>query len=91
MEPCNDVEVCPPGATCVSEPHETPGCHAACTKDSDCRVAEGYICQLFLTNPPGGFGPTTNGCGFKCKDDTGCNTDDKTHLTCDTTSGKCKP
>jgi hypothetical protein len=91
MEPCNDVDVCPPGATCVSDPHETPGCHASCTKDSDCRVAEGYVCQLFLTDPPGGFGPSTGGCGFKCKDDSGCNDNGTTKLTCDVATGHCKP
>ncbi len=90
MEPCNDVEVCPVGATCVSEPHETPGCHKSCKQDSDCRGADGYVCQLYLTNPPGGFGPETQGCGFKCKDDSTCNKDMAKTLHCDVTSGHCK-
>lgn len=91
MEPCDDVQVCPPGATCLSEPHERPGCHASCTKDADCRTADGYICQLYLTNPPNGFGPSTGGCGFKCTDDSGCNDDGTTKLTCDVATGHCKP
>src|SRR5262249_5890339 len=58
MEPCDDVQVCPPGATCVSPPHETPSCLAACKTDADCRTKEGYVCQLFPTTPPAGFGPS---------------------------------
>jgi len=69
MEPCNDIEVCPPGGTCVSLGGETPGCFKACATDADCRVAEGYLCQLFLTTPPIGFGPSDHACAFKCTRD----------------------
>ena len=87
MEPCNDVQVCPAGATCVALGGETPGCFASCTTDADCRLAEGYVCQLFLTTPPIGFGPTAHGCAFKCTRDTDC----QSPLTCDVASAKCKP
>ncbi|MEO7331120.1 MAG: hypothetical protein ABI193_21265 [Minicystis sp.] len=87
MEPCDDVQVCSPGGTCVSQPHETPGCLKTCAVDKDCRTTEGYVCQLFPTTPPIGFGPSDHACGFPCKDDAGCTSP----LTCDAASGKCKP
>jgi len=87
MEPCDDVQVCPPGATCVSTPHETPGCLKACAADADCRTDEGYVCQLFPTTPPAGFGPSELGCAFPCKDDAGCTEP----LTCNLATGKCTP
>jgi hypothetical protein len=92
MEPCDDIQTCPPGATCVALGNETPGCFKACTADSDCvrspvSVTEHYVCQLFSTTPPVGFGPTAMGCSFACTRDADCHTP----LTCDTTSGKCKP
>ncbi len=87
MEPCNDVQVCPPGATCISQPHETPGCYLSCTTDAQCRTGEGYVCQLYPTAPPGGFGPTDHACGFPCKDDGGCTTP----LKCNVANGKCNP
>lgn len=87
MEPCNDVDVCPPGGTCVALGGESPGCFKSCTKDDECRVAEGYVCQLFWTQPPIGFGPTDHACAFACKRDADCHTP----LTCDVASGKCKP
>ncbi|MEP6860847.1 MAG: hypothetical protein ABJE66_09520 [Deltaproteobacteria bacterium] len=92
MEPCDDVQTCPPGATCVALGNETPGCFEACTTDADCVRApasptEHYVCQLFSTTPPVGFGPTALACSFPCTRDADCHTP----LTCDTTSGKCKP
>jgi hypothetical protein len=87
MEPCNDVDVCPPGGTCVALGGESSGCFKSCTKDDECRVAEGYVCQLFWTQPPIGFGPTDHACAFACKRDADCHTP----LTCDVASGKCKP
>lgn len=87
MEPCDDVHVCPPTATCVSQPHETPGCFRACTTDADCRASEGYVCQRYPTSPPSGFGPTDRACGFACKDDAGCTSP----LKCDVSSGLCTP
>jgi len=87
MEPCDDVQVCSAGATCVSQPHETPGCFKSCTTDADCRTIEGYVCQLYPTTPPIGFGPSDHACGFPCKDDAGCTGP----LLCDTATGKCKP
>lgn len=87
MEPCNDVQVCSPGATCVSLAHESPACFKACTMDLDCRVSDGYVCQLFSTTPPVGFGPTNMGCAFKCTQNSDCNSP----LTCDVPSGKCQP
>ncbi len=87
MEPCDDVQVCPPGGTCVALGGEVPGCFKACTNDSDCRAAEGYVCQLFSTAPPQGFGPNDHACAFKCTRDSDC----QMPLTCDVTSGKCKP
>jgi hypothetical protein len=87
MEPCDDVQVCPPGGTCVSLGGERPGCFKSCATDADCRAAEGYICQLFITTPPTGFGPSDKGCAFKCLRDTDC----QSPLTCDIASGKCKP
>lgn len=87
MEPCNDIDVCPPGATCVSLGGELPGCFKSCATDADCRTAEGYVCQLFSTTPPTGFGPSDKGCAFKCTRDTDC----QKPLTCDLATGKCKP
>jgi hypothetical protein len=87
MEPCNDIDVCPPGGTCVSLGGETPGCFKTCAKDDDCRKAEGYVCQLFWTMPPIGFGPSDHACAFACTRDADCHTP----LKCDVSSGKCTP
>ncbi|MCB9679840.1 MAG: hypothetical protein H6733_00085 [Alphaproteobacteria bacterium] len=87
MEPCDDVNVCSPGATCVAMPYETPACMASCAQDSDCRVDEGYVCQLFPTTPPIGFGPSDHACAFACAKDADCTSP----LTCDVASGKCVP
>ena len=87
MEPCDDVQVCSPGATCVAMPFETPSCFKSCTADSDCRVAEGYVCQLFPTTPPAGFGPSDHACGFPCTSNDQCTSP----LTCNVTTGKCQP
>jgi hypothetical protein len=93
MEPCDDVHVCPAGATCVSQPHETPGCWKSCTTDADCRTKEGYACQLFPINAtptstlPAGFGPSAMACGFPCTNDGGCTSP----LTCNVATGRCKP
>lgn len=87
MEPCNDVQVCSPGATCVAMPYETPACLASCATDADCRVNEGYVCQLFPTTPPAGYGPSDHACAFACTQDADCTSP----LTCDIPSGKCKP
>ena len=87
MEPCDDVNICPPGATCVALGGESSGCFKECTADTDCRAAEGYVCQLFVTMPPKGFGPTANACAFKCLRDPDC----QSPLTCDLATGKCKP
>jgi hypothetical protein len=87
MEPCDDIHVCPPGATCVSIGGETPGCFKSCKVDSDCRESEGYVCNLFLTSSPDGFGPTDRACAFKCKRDEDC----KSPLKCEVASGKCRP
>ncbi len=87
MEPCNDIQVCSPGATCVAMPFETPACMASCTTDTDCRASEGYVCQLFPTTPPAGYGPSDHACAFACASDDQCTSP----LTCDVASGKCKP
>jgi hypothetical protein len=87
MEPCDDVNICPPGATCVALGGESSGCFKECTADTDCRTAEGYVCQLFVTAPPKGFGPSATACAFKCLRDPDC----QSPLTCDLASGKCKP
>ncbi|HEY0870785.1 MAG TPA: hypothetical protein VGD55_10340 [Acidothermaceae bacterium] len=87
MEPCNDVSVCPVGGTCVALGGETPGCFKACTADTDCRTTEGYVCQLFVTTPPIGFGPTDHACAFPCTRDQDC----QQPLKCDVASGKCTP
>ncbi len=87
MEPCNDVQVCPPGATCVALGGETTACFQTCKNDADCRGAEGYVCQLFVTAPPTGFGPSDHACAFPCKRDSDC----KQPLSCDVANGKCRP
>jgi hypothetical protein len=87
MEPCNDISICPPGATCVAIGGESPGCYRTCTSDVECRQAEGYVCQLFLTTPPKGFGPSDHACAFPCTRDADC----QSPLTCDVASKKCKP
>jgi hypothetical protein len=92
MEPCDDVQTCPPGATCVALGGESPGCFKACTTDAECQrtppsSTENYVCQLFSTTPPIGFGPTNMACSFACTRDADCHTP----LTCDIPSGKCKP
>ncbi len=87
MEPCDDINVCPPGGTCVSLGGETPGCFKSCATDDDCRKAEGYVCQLFSTTPPIGFGPTDHACAFPCTRDADCHAP----LKCDVAHGKCQP
>ena len=87
MEPCNDVQVCSPGATCVSLPFETPSCMKSCEADAECRTKEGYVCQLFPSAPPSGFGPTDHACAFSCMKDEDCTSP----LKCDVSSGKCTP
>src|SRR5438477_13006873 len=72
LEPCDATQHCPAGATCVSIGSETPACFKGCAKDSDCRTAEGYVCQLFVITPPDGFGPTDHACAFPCKRDPEC-------------------
>lgn len=97
MEPCNDIDVCPPGSTCVAIGGESPACFKACSTDADCRTADGYVCQLFGTTPPAGFGPTARACAFKCTEDAQCQpckgggADQCQKLTCDVASGQCKP
>ena len=86
MEPCDATQTCPSGSNCVSIGSESPACFKSCASDSDCRKAEGYICQLFLITPPDGFGPGDHACAFPCKRDPDC----KLPLTCDVPSGKCK-
>ena len=94
MEPCNDVDICPKGATCVAIGGELPGCYKSCLADSDCRASEGYVCQLFTTMQPKGFGPTDKACAFPCKSDSEC----QLPLKCpvpfvagNPQSGKCSP
>jgi hypothetical protein len=86
MEPCNDVDVCPPGATCVAIGGETPACLKSCTTDADCRGPE-YVCQLFSTTPPVGFGPSDKACAFPCTRNEDC----QKPLKCDTGTKKCTP
>jgi hypothetical protein len=92
MEPCDDIQTCPPGATCVALGGESPGCFKSCTTDAECvrtpaSTKEHYVCQLFSTTPPGGFGPSNHACSFPCTRDADCHAP----LTCDIPSGKCKP
>jgi hypothetical protein len=87
LEPCDDVQTCPPGGTCVAVGGETPSCLAACATDADCRQAEGYVCQLFVTTPPTGFGPTDHACAFPCTRDADC----QSPLRCDVAAGRCTP
>jgi hypothetical protein len=87
MEPCDDIQVCSPGATCVARPFETPACMQSCNTDADCRTSEGYVCQLFPTVPPGGYGPSGHACSFPCGKDEDCTTP----LKCAVQSGKCTP
>ncbi len=87
MEPCDDIQLCPPGGTCVALGGETPSCFQACSTDADCRTSEGYVCQLFVTAPPVGFGPSDHACAFACTRDSDC----QAPLTCVVSSGKCTP
>jgi hypothetical protein len=87
MEPCDDIQTCPPGGTCVALGGETPGCFKACAADADCRVSEGYVCQLFVTTPPTGFGPSDHACAFACTRDPDC----QQPLKCNVATGKCSP
>jgi hypothetical protein len=86
MEPCDDVNICPAGATCVAIGGETPGCFQECMTDADCRSSDGYVCQVFGTTPPHGFGPSAHACANKCIGDGDC-----MPLKCDVPSGKCTP
>ncbi|MCA9494736.1 MAG: hypothetical protein KC621_32630 [Myxococcales bacterium] len=87
LEPCDDIQVCPGGATCVALPFETPACLKSCSSDADCRASEGYVCQLFPTTPPNGFGPSDHACAFPCTTDDECTSP----LTCEVSSGRCVP
>jgi len=87
MEPCDDVQVCSPGATCVALPFETPACLKSCSADNDCRKSEGYVCQLFPTTPPNGFGPSDHACAFACMKDEDCTQP----LKCKVSTGVCTP
>lgn len=87
MEPCDDIHVCPSGSTCVAIGGEVPACFKACAKDADCRAADGYVCQLFVTVAPKGFGPTDHACAFPCTRDADC----MAPLKCDLASAKCTP
>jgi len=87
LEPCDDVQTCPPGGTCVALGGETPSCLATCASDADCREADGYVCQLFVTAPPIGFGPSDHACAFACTRDADC----QNPLRCDVASGRCTP
>jgi hypothetical protein len=87
IEPCDDIQLCPSGSTCVTLGAETPACMKSCRVDEDCRGKDGYICQYFSITPPIGFGPSAYACSFRCTRDADC----YMPLTCDTASGKCKP
>ncbi len=58
-----------------------------CATDGDCRLADGYVCQLFLTTSPKGFGPSDKACAFPCTRDADC----QSPLKCNIASAKCTP
>jgi hypothetical protein len=43
---CGDGVECGPGAVCIDSHRGGQGCAAACESDADCRVAEGFACDL---------------------------------------------
>lgn len=52
---CDSGLACEPGATCVVIPIGFSAlfvCMEACTTDTDCRVAEGYTCNMALSDTP---------------------------------------
>jgi hypothetical protein len=75
MEPCDDIQLCPPGNTCVTLGAETPACFKSCMVDADCRASDGYVCQFF-----------EYACSFPCTRDADC----LMPLTCNVATGKCK-
>ena len=98
--PCNVLDPCGPSGTCAcfvlangggclcgAFPSNFCSDYPPCSSDADCRVSEGYVCQLFVTTPPTGFGPSDHACAFACTRDADC----KMPLTCDVATGKCKP
>lgn len=94
MEPCNDIDICPKGSTCVAIGGELPGCYKSCATDADCRSAEGYVCQLFTTMQPKGFGPTDRACAFPCNSDADCQAPLKCpvpYVAGNAASGRCTP
>ncbi len=57
LHKCGLDFACPDGGTCMFGPGFT-GCFLRCTDDSECRVDEGYRCELASgigTGPPVGF------------------------------------
>lgn len=85
MEDCTSATSCPAGATCISLGGETPACFKSCTADTECRQADGYVCQMFLATPPNGFGPSDHACARPCTRDFDC----VMPLKCDVPAGKC--
>jgi hypothetical protein len=70
---CSDSNPCPAGSGCFSFTDGSTACLKTCNQDSDCREAEGYICDSYNTCWPG------------CNTDEHCPAD----WICDTNTNEC--
>ncbi|MFC1655085.1 hypothetical protein ACFL2F_04695, partial [Myxococcota bacterium] len=70
---CSDSNPCPSGSGCYSFTDGSTACIKKCNQDSNCREAEGYICDSYNT------------CWPACQSDDDCPTD----WICDTNTGEC--
>lgn len=73
---------CPTGSVCIAVSPQRAWCVAPCTRDSDCRTAEGYNCKAVMDSAarltraclPSGKGDTGDACTMytDCKDAMDC-------------------
>jgi hypothetical protein len=52
---CKAEADCPSGSTCAGADSGAGECHKICTTDNDCRVSEGYACNLSHEESTSGF------------------------------------
>lgn len=69
-------DACPAGSACVSSGRGGEMCAARCTRDADCRVAEGYVCDPGhkVCSPPFASTPVIAACKEPVADASGFST-----------------